>query len=69
MGDAGLFVVQVARRFAKNKQDVWFVELFMLLLLRQLLSSWLLQRYRSLINELAAVPPLQPVVNMSQGFL
>lgn len=35
MGDAGLPEIRVARRFAKNKQDVWFVKLLMLLLLRQ----------------------------------
>ena len=53
-----------ARRVAGQKQDVWYV---MLNLGND--GVVLTVSPRSIVNEAAAASPVQPIVNMGQGFL
>lgn len=50
-----------ARRVAGQRQDVWYE----MTKIRAGLSNC----FRSIVNEAATASPVQPIVNMGQGFL
>jgi hypothetical protein len=55
-----------AKRVTGEKQDVWYVGYIKLLMvIRQLTDT----KSRSIVNEAAAASPIQPILNMGQGFL
>ena len=55
-----------ARRVAGQKQDVWYTHTNTLLCTGTLGTDGLC---RTIVNEAATASPVQPIVNMGQGFL
>lgn len=58
-----------ATRVAGQRQDVWYAKKYFNSYGLWAVSDCFLLVSRSIVNEAAAASPVQPIVNMGQGFL